>query len=164
MSNYNKETYYEIILIMTNGSNEYLLDKLSSTFKDLDLNHVFRFMRDNITLLHYAVYYNRYESAKILLDCGANPNFINVESDSVTTYTPLHIAINRGSLDLIKLLVDYGADLYLNYDNKRYITPLEFSKNVDSIDIAVSTKPPKYDTETIEEYYNFVNMKKEPDN
>jgi len=46
---------------------------------------------------------------RILLTYGANPNAINPQYGR----SPLHIAVEEGNIESIKLLISFGADLDL---------------------------------------------------
>jgi Ankyrin repeats (3 copies)/Ankyrin repeat len=68
------------------------------------------------TPLMYAAQYNQLESAKLLLEAGANPNAVTIQptdncqySISRTNVTALDYAARYGSAALIKLLVAHGA-------------------------------------------------------
>eukprot|EP00164_Ancoracysta_twista_P005271 GFYU01007213.1.p1 GENE.GFYU01007213.1~~GFYU01007213.1.p1 ORF type:complete len:297 (+),score=57.57 GFYU01007213.1:135-1025(+) len=61
---------------------------------------------DGKTPLLLAVEENCVEAAKLLLEAGASPH---IPTKSVKRY-PLHIAIQTGNINLIELLMDYGAD------------------------------------------------------
>lgn len=72
------------------------------------------------TLLMYAAHYNQPESARILLEQGANPNAVTVipEDDcyySITTrnMTALHYAARYASPALVRLLVGNGAEPFI---------------------------------------------------
>jgi ankyrin repeat protein len=58
------------------------------------------------TPLHQAVFGNSEAAVKLLLDRGANPN-ICCEGDHAY---PLHFAVEKHSLPIIRLLVEHGAD------------------------------------------------------
>lgn len=55
------------------------------------------------SILYFAVYNNNIESTEILLKAGAHPN--------VDLITPLLIAIRHGSIKIIQILMDYGANI-----------------------------------------------------
>ena len=59
------------------------------------------------TPLHYACKLNYLETARVLLEYGANPNAISAIDD-----TPLHCCITDGSDEMIDLLITSGADPY----------------------------------------------------
>src|SRR5579871_1045601 len=58
------------------------------------------------TALHHAVFGNSESSVKLLLDRGANPN-IRCEGDNAY---PLHFAVEKNRVPIIRLLVEHGAD------------------------------------------------------
>jgi len=57
--------------------------------------------------LRVAVVYSRVEMVKLLLERGVNPNTPSTD----VGYTPLMQAANSANLELVKLLIDAGADL-----------------------------------------------------
>lgn len=69
---------------------------------------------DGRTALHFAVYYNHYGTVKMLLDSGAN---VNVKEHSHEGgfggwgWYPLHLALRNEDRDMIRLLIDHGADV-----------------------------------------------------
>lgn len=85
----------------SNGDIETLVELLS---KDNQLvNDVNQF---GMTPLHGAVFHGQLESARILLDYGADPN----HPSSGTKYTfPLHLATSRLHKQLIELLIEEGG-------------------------------------------------------
>ncbi|MBF0295174.1 MAG: ankyrin repeat domain-containing protein [Magnetococcales bacterium] len=77
------------------------------------------------TPLMYAAQYNQVESAKLLLEAGANPNAATIIPDDDCNYrlatsqmTALHYAVRYGSLPLVKLLIGSGASIFV-YSNNR---------------------------------------------
>ena len=87
----------------SNGDIESLVDLLSKNGKLVnDINQF------GMTPLHGAAFHGQLESARILLDYGANPN----HPSSGNKYTfPLHLATSRLHKPLIELLIiDGGAD------------------------------------------------------
>lgn len=73
-----------------------------------------------------AVRYRQYETLSFLLKNRANPNCRDKDGN-----TPLHIAVELQSLNIVKLLINYGADVNL-YDNSALIintgyTPLSLT-------------------------------------
>ncbi|ATY58984.1 ankyrin 2,3 unc44 [Cordyceps militaris] len=63
--------------------------------------------------LHEVIESGQVEIARLLLQHGANPSLPR----PLTGETPLHTAILTGSLDMVKLLVDGGADLAAEYND-----------------------------------------------
>ena len=57
------------------------------------------------TPLHHACIWNRVETARVLLKAGANANNTNY----CLNETPLYEAAKRGFVELVKLLLEYGA-------------------------------------------------------
>nr|XP_034962778.1 ankyrin repeat and SOCS box protein 2 isoform X1 [Zootoca vivipara]XP_034962787.1 ankyrin repeat and SOCS box protein 2 isoform X1 [Zootoca vivipara] len=55
------------------------------------------------TVLYFSVFNNNIEAAQLLLEAGANPN--------IDLINPLLISIRHGCLKMIKLLIDYGANI-----------------------------------------------------
>lgn len=63
--------------------------------------------------LHSAVKGKNYEVVKLLLELGANPNYIFMSNDE-EVICPLILAIDNNDLDMVKLLIKYKGD-YLFY-------------------------------------------------
>ena len=82
------------------------------------------------TALHFATYQEHFEIVKCLLEKGVNVNPVDKDGD-----TPLHLAIksDKFSVELVKVLLDYGADFKLK--NKNGISPLEESKSLPGNDV-----------------------------
>jgi ankyrin repeat protein len=71
--------------------------------------------------LHMAVRTDSPVAARILLDIGVDPNQRTFDSDNIT---PLHICvIKAGSLEMCRVLVEYGADMNLK-EHGTMATPL----------------------------------------
>jgi len=74
--------------------------------------------------LMYAAQYNQLETAKLLLDAGADPNATTHQADTCSydlhtfNMTPLHYATRYASPEFIKLLVDNGAVQFIKADNQ----------------------------------------------
>ena len=63
--------------------------------------------------LHYAVKNNLIEIAQLLIDRGSNINF---QEQKHSGQTPLMEACNTGVIQMVKLLVEHGADLSIKDD------------------------------------------------
>jgi len=81
--------------------------KETADFADVDLSDVNATASDGDTALHCVVRWNDLSAAKALIDVGAE---VNKAGD--LGYTPLHIACMQGNSQMVKLLVDRGADLF----------------------------------------------------
>ncbi|MEI6040281.1 MAG: ankyrin repeat domain-containing protein [Candidatus Berkelbacteria bacterium] len=69
---------------------------------------------EGLSALCFACDKENIESAKLLLHAGANPNIIGLNLEKFETAgTPLHLAAMRGNTQLIKLLIEYGANVNL---------------------------------------------------
>ena len=78
----------------------------------------------------YASIYGYYEIAKALLEKGAIPNL----SNEFTDLPPLSAAAGKGCLEVVKLLVEHGANVnYKGRDNK---AALDFSMEAGHGDVA----------------------------
>jgi len=88
------------------------------------LPRVFRRAPAGYTPLMVAAHRARLECAKALLRAGADPNFVNATGDAT-----LFWAIDGGP-EMIKLFVDYGADLDVETDKAKSAetwTPLSYA-------------------------------------
>jgi ankyrin repeat protein len=63
-------------------------------------------LMSNFTLLHYACFQGNYTLVKALLEKKCNPNSIATSCES-----PVYIAVTKGYVDIVGLLVEYGADV-----------------------------------------------------
>lgn len=64
------------------------------------------------TVLHIAAYSNNYSAIKSFLQRGINPNVTNNEGE-----TPIMFAILHKSIQIVELLIQYGADLTIQDKN-----------------------------------------------
>jgi ankyrin repeat protein len=74
-------------------------------------------LMSNLTLLHYACFQGNYTLCKALLERKCDPNSIATSCES-----PVYIAVIKGYIDILSLLIEYGADVNLfigsDCDNK----------------------------------------------
>ena len=107
------------------------------------------------TALHYATCMRNYKMAKFLIDSGANINVknhygmtplinviynddynmcqilinsgadVNLGRGKINNNSALHIAVDNGNLDIVKLLIKSGANL--NFKNIYGITPIQYA-------------------------------------
>ena len=75
---------------------------------------------ENRTALHCAVYENKYEAAKVLIENGASIN-----ARTIHHRTPLHIACILGEEEICKLLLDSGA--VVNMQDFEKNTPIHYA-------------------------------------
>ncbi len=85
-----------------------------------DLFYINELGTDNKSALTQAVEHGEYQTAKLLLEYGADPNVM----DDIGT--PLHAAVREQQYEIINLLFEYGADQRLTGPCKK--TPLEYAK------------------------------------
>ncbi|XP_076164401.1 transient receptor potential channel pyrexia-like isoform X2 [Ptiloglossa arizonensis] len=78
--------------------------------------------------LYYAVLSNAGDCVEALLQAGASPNY-----PQVYTETPLHVAASLGSVTCTKLLLDYGADVRVQFGSMRS-TPLHLAAEEGSME------------------------------
>lgn len=67
---------------------------------------------NDTTLLHYAVDRSDYRIAQLLLDGGVSPNTLNKEN-----LTALFVSCVRDDIDMVQLIVKYGADVDIRGDD-----------------------------------------------
>lgn len=74
-------------------------------------------LKSNFTLLHYACFQGNYTLAKALLERNCDPNAMSSSCESA-----IYIAVTKGYLDIVSLLVAYNADVNMfigtDCDNK----------------------------------------------
>lgn len=86
-----------------------IFDQLHRTadFEETDFSDVNACSTDGDNALHCIVRWNDLDAAKALLDAG-----IDVNKAGDLGYTPLHVACVQGNEQMVKLLIDHGADLF----------------------------------------------------
>ncbi|GIY74511.1 glyco_hydro_20b domain-containing protein [Caerostris darwini] len=82
------------------------------------------------TALHWAVCFGKPEAVQCLLDLGAIPNVTNGQGA-----TPLHEAVKRKNLEIIKLLLMAGADPFLKSPKGKFIgkSPMDIAEGNEEI-------------------------------
>nr|XP_054763205.1 caskin-2-like [Lytechinus pictus] len=70
--------------------------------------------------VHYAAWQGKLEPVRLLLQAGANPNEMSLDSE-----TPLHLASQYGSYSVVEALLQYDADPTAK--NKQGKTPLDLA-------------------------------------
>lgn len=78
-----------------------------------------------MTELHWAAYFGEIETAKCLIDNGAD---LEVR-DRRRSWTPLFYAVSKGNLEMVKFLVDSGADVDVKDDVHRGCLNIARRKN-----------------------------------
>ena len=82
-------------------------------------------------ILHYAVSYNQTEVVSLLITRYKCP--VDCRNDSKFKETPLHVACERGSLPMIRMLMEHGADP--NTCNEKNDTPLHVACRSGNLDV-----------------------------
>lgn len=61
--------------------------------------------------IYYATKNDHTDAMRLLLEHGANPNYVDTVSKYSTNESLLHLAASKGNADGVQLLIDYGADV-----------------------------------------------------
>lgn len=104
----NTEEIRKLRSLITSGKSSEAIELLGGIDIDMDL--------DGRTALSLAVSYENFEVAKFALDNGANPDA------TFNELTPLMIAAERGDHELMKWLIEAGANV--NFKNSRNVIAL----------------------------------------
>jgi ankyrin repeat protein len=102
-----------------------LVDYLISTGANLDWKNE---LYDDWTILHYSIFYNRIDIAKVLIDAGMDVNIKNKLND-----TPLHFASYYNRNEIVKMLIDADSDINAQEDSGK--TALHLAINNDNTQI-----------------------------
>ncbi len=81
--------------------------KETASFCDVPFDDVNDTNSDGENALHWAARANDLAAARLLIDAG-----IEIDKHGDLGYTPLHDACSAGHVDMVRLLVESGADLY----------------------------------------------------
>ena len=100
--------------------------KLSDGFVDVNCRHIYY---THFTPLHEASYRGNRDTAKLLLESGADPNLPDCWGK-----TPLHGAAYVGSQEVVQLLIEGGA--YLNVSDEDGRTPLHEATDRGHLEVA----------------------------
>jgi ankyrin repeat protein len=86
---------------------EQIFDRLRETadFAEVDFSDVNACASDGDNGLHCVVRWDDLTAAKALMDAG-----IDVNRARDLGYTPLHVACMKGNAEMVKLLIEHGAD------------------------------------------------------
>ena len=98
----NRQGYTPIIVAIESGNNEMLSELLKRGASVYEKHPVFGRLA-----LHTACYYGNTVAVKILLE--HNKNIVNYQSDN-DGWTPLDDAVLKGHIQIVKILLEYGAD------------------------------------------------------
>ncbi|MEA5444620.1 ankyrin repeat domain-containing protein [Gammaproteobacteria bacterium AB-CW1] len=75
---------------------------------EMDPDAVMHISADGMSPLHFAARFNQPDICGLLLDRGANPDFV---SENPLAFTPLHAAVAGASLESTELILDAGASV-----------------------------------------------------
>jgi ankyrin repeat protein len=88
---------------------ERIFTKLHGTadFEEVDFSDINACSLDGDNALHCVVGWGDIDAAKALINAG-----IDINKAGDLGYTPLHVACMKGNLEMVKLLVESGAELF----------------------------------------------------
>lgn len=103
---------------MNTDVSEELNNKILEHTKNISVNGAQVVGYYGLTIFHQLVCHNYFEAVKILLKKGVDPNVRGAEGkgdykDSHKGVTPLHLACHSGNYEMVRLLLEYGADTSL---------------------------------------------------
>jgi ankyrin repeat protein len=82
------------------------LDRLTELLSD-EPSLASSYSGDGFTALHFAAFFGRYEAAALLVDRGAE---VDAFGRGWMTGTPMHSAVSRKHADVVRILLDAGAN------------------------------------------------------
>jgi ankyrin repeat protein len=104
------------------------IDALQQALKETAVNQP---GKDGFPALGLACYLGQYEASRILLEAGADAN---QAASNPSRITPLHAAMARQDLELVKLLLAHGADANAAQGNG--VTPLHSAAHSGQLELA----------------------------
>jgi ankyrin repeat protein len=63
--------------------------------------------------LYHATKNKHTNAMGLLLECGADPNYVDMTSENSINESLLHLAVSNGNVDSVQLLIDYEADIHV---------------------------------------------------
>lgn len=100
----------------SNKNADFIEKMINKKYRSSNVNgfsELFNDLGDYIPPLHSAIRGKNYEVVKLLLEFGACPNLI-FENDECEIFISLILAIDNNDLNMIKLLVNFGANFSVN--------------------------------------------------
>src|SRR3990167_747794 len=110
---------YEFVQAIIYNEDLENLKLLFAKITNIDVNYI---DKTGYSLLCFAIHYGKLKSVQFLLEKGAD---VHQKNTNVHDETPLHLAAQDYNLYIIKLLLQYGADI--NVVNGKGQTPLMFA-------------------------------------
>jgi ankyrin repeat protein len=109
---------------------------IKSNAEDMDIDYRNEADSGGMTALYLASFFDDTETARLLLDCGANVdkgfccpnpfiNFFNITDNNDSEHTPLMLACENKNITLATLLLSRGADV--NKGSSSHGTPLHIA-------------------------------------
>lgn len=133
-----------------------VLNALVKYGKGIDLEMRQLYSLDPTTPLYHAVAYNQPGSVEILCKAGANLSF----HSSLSGETPLTRAVNDGKIDVVKILLKYGADPYQRrslFDKRNSFEIARLKNRQDIVDLL--NNPARLETKESAKSSNTQNLK-----
>ena len=101
-----------------------IFDQLHTTvdFAEVDFSDVNACALDGDNALHCVIQWGDVTAARTLITHG-----IDVNKAGDLGYTPLHVACMKGNMEMVKLLIENGADLFAQSDGELPFTTARLS-------------------------------------